>query len=75
MVFVRTRIFGIREFGILCCLSRKGFPNFRTKMVLLVFILQHKISKVSYERKMFGRKFFNGMKISFVRAKIIFLFV
>ena len=57
MVFVRTRIFGIREFGILCCLSRTGFLNFRTKMVLLVFILQHKISKVSHENKCLAENF------------------
>ena len=68
MLFVRTRIFVVREFGILCSSERIKFPNIRTNR----FLLGRRFCKKDDFRIFVRRKSFRP-KIFFIRTNI-FLF-
>ena len=81
MLFVRTRIFVFREFGILCCSLRTKFPNLRTKIFYSAedLLSNTKILKSSYEDifirpKIFliVRRFFCSGENAFYSCKIFY---
>ena len=76
MLFVRTRIFVVREFGILCSSERIKFPNIGTNR----FLFRRRFCKKDEDSKSFRPKIFLFVRIYFcwgedfcVRPKIFFV--
>ena len=74
MLFVRTRIFVFREFGILCCSLRTKLPNLRTKIFYSAedLLSNTKILKSLYEDIFIRPKIFLIVRRFFCSGENVF---